>query len=118
MIDPPPLMVAAIIPAQARKYVAQESSQPPRVGVKPILRHISRNATYRQICGRPHICLNEDMISVNFLFDMAPVFGRLAMKILIAVPVAQRNHVFHPEMIGEGTNLARGLFETVFNFET
>jgi hypothetical protein len=40
MIDPPPLMVAAIIPAQARKYVAQESSQPPRAGVKPILRHI------------------------------------------------------------------------------
>jgi hypothetical protein len=45
--------------------------------------------------------VNEDMISVDFAFDMASVVGRLAMKVLIAVAVEQRDHVFHPEMVGE-----------------
>ena len=33
--------------------------------------------------------LDEDMISVDFAFDMAPVVGRLSMKILVTVSVAQ-----------------------------
>jgi hypothetical protein len=45
--------------------------------------------------------LDEDMISVDFAFDMASVVGRCAVKILIAVAVERRSHVFHPEMIGE-----------------
>src|SRR6202521_2519434 len=45
--------------------------------------------------------LYEDMISVDFAFDMASVVGRFAMKVLIAVPVEQRDHVSHPEMICE-----------------
>jgi len=41
------------------------------------------------------------MINLDFAFDMASVVGRLAMKVLIAVPVEQWDHVSHPEMIGE-----------------
>ena len=45
--------------------------------------------------------LDEGMIGVDFAFDMVSVVSRLAMKVLIAVTVEQRDHVFHPEMIGE-----------------
>jgi hypothetical protein len=41
------------------------------------------------------------MVSVDFAFDMVSIVRRLAMKVLIAVAVEQRDHVFHPEMIGE-----------------
>ena len=37
------------------------------------------------------------------------------MKMLIAIAVAQRGHVYHPEMIGEGADQAGGLFETMFD---
>ena len=50
-------------------------------------------------------------------FDMASVVSRFAMKVLIAVAVEQRDHVFHPEMIGERTDQARGLFEPMFDLE-
>lgn len=39
------------------------------------------------------------------------------MKILIAVSVAQRRHVFHPEMIGESPDLVDSLFEAELDFE-
>src|ERR1700693_2581425 len=45
--------------------------------------------------------LDEGMISAYFAFDTAAVVGRFAMKILIAVAVTQRDHVLHPEMVGE-----------------
>src|ERR1700686_5340781 len=45
--------------------------------------------------------LDEGMISADFAFDTAAVVGRFAMKILIAVAVTQRDHVLHPEMVGE-----------------
>src|SRR5215204_782875 len=57
------------------------------------------------------------MIGAHFAFDTASVVGRFAMKKLIAVVVAQGDHVFHPKMVGEGTDLARGLFEAVFDLE-
>ena len=44
--------------------------------------------------------LDEDMVSVDLAFDMVAVVGRLAMEVLIAVAVEQRDHVFHPKMIG------------------
>ena len=61
--------------------------------------------------------LDEDVISVDFAVDVASVVGRLAMKVLIAVVVEQRDHVFHPEVIGEGTDQAGGLFEPMFDLE-
>ena len=39
------------------------------------------------------------------------------MKILIAVPVAQRHHTPHPKMVGERADQADGLFEAVLDFE-
>ena len=57
--------------------------------------------------------LDEGMIGAHFAFDTASVVGRFAMKKLIAVVVAQGDHVFHPKMVGEGTDLARGLFGAV-----
>src|SRR5438105_14538730 len=35
--------------------------------------------------------LNEGMISTDSAFDMAAVFGRLAMKVLVCVALAQRD---------------------------
>src|SRR6516162_11019342 len=45
--------------------------------------------------------LDEGMICAHFAFDTVSVIVRLAMKILIAIAGAQRNHVLHPEMVGE-----------------
>ena len=45
--------------------------------------------------------LDEGMIGVHFAFDTVSVVGRFAMEVLIAVVVAQRDHVLHPEMVGE-----------------
>src|SRR6516162_3128919 len=45
--------------------------------------------------------LDEGMIGALFAFDTVSVIVRLAMKILIAIAGAQRNHVLHPEMVGE-----------------
>ena len=44
--------------------------------------------------------LDEGMIGAHFAFDTVAVVGRFAMEVLIAVVVAQRDHVFHPEMVG------------------
>src|SRR6516225_6339808 len=45
--------------------------------------------------------LDEGMIGAHFASDTVSVIVRLAMKILIAIAGAQRNHVLHPEMVGE-----------------
>src|SRR5580658_9978434 len=39
------------------------------------------------------------------------------MKVLVTVSVAQWRHALHPEMIGEGTDLAHGLFKAAFDLE-
>ena len=43
----------------------------------------------------------KGMIGAHFASDTVSVIVRLAMKILIAIAGAQRNHVLHPEMVGE-----------------
>src|ERR1700674_485579 len=43
--------------------------------------------------------LDEGMVGAHFAFDTVAVVGRFAMEVLIAVVVAQRDHVFHPEMV-------------------
>src|SRR5579859_2323796 len=43
--------------------------------------------------------LDEGVIGAHFAFDTVAVVGRFAMEVLIAVVVAQRDHVFHPEMV-------------------
>src|SRR5215813_2122262 len=58
----------------------------------------------REILQQPlhdHCSLNKDMVSGDLAFDLIPISGRLAMKILIAVAVAQRHHSLHPKMVGE-----------------
>jgi hypothetical protein len=57
-------------------------------------------------------CLNEDVIGAHLALDVVAVVGRLAMKMLIAIAVAQRGHVHHPEMIGECADQAGGLLPT------
>jgi hypothetical protein len=44
----------------------------------------------------------KGLISANFAFEMAAVFGRLAMKVRCAT---QRDHVLHPEMNYSQTQL-------------
>src|SRR5439155_19700345 len=45
--------------------------------------------------------LDEGMISAHFAFDTASIIGRFAMEVLIAVMIAQRDHVFHSKVVGE-----------------
>src|SRR5437879_1064464 len=45
--------------------------------------------------------LDEGMIGADFAFDAAAVVGRFCDEVLIAVAVTQRDHVHHPEMVGE-----------------
>ena len=61
--------------------------------------------------------LNEGMISVHFAPDMVSVIVRLAMKVLIAVAVAQRSNILHPEMICECADLVHRLFKAVLDLE-
>ena len=62
-------------------------------------------------------CLNEDVIGAYLALDVVAVVGRLTMKMLIAIAVAQRGHGHYPEMIGECTDQAGGLFEAMFDLE-
>src|ERR1700745_1693720 len=48
---------------------------------------------------------------------MVAVVGRLAMQILIAIAVAQRGHIHHPEMIREGSDQVDRLLEAVLDLE-
>src|SRR6202007_1996914 len=48
---------------------------------------------------------------------MVAVVGRPAMQMLIAVAVTQRDHIHHPEMIGEGSDQADRLLEAVLDLE-
>ena len=45
--------------------------------------------------------LDEGMVGMNLVADLFAVALRLAMKVLIAVPVSQLRHVHHPEMVAE-----------------
>jgi len=48
-----------------------------------------------------HSGLDEYMVGADLALDLTSVSVRLAMKILIAVPVAQRHHTPHPKMVGK-----------------
>ena len=48
--------------------------------------------------------LDEDVISVKLALDVVGVLERGMMEALIAAVAAQRLHVGHPEMVGEGTD--------------
>src|SRR6516162_945177 len=56
---------------------------------------------YCSMALRDGTSLHEDMISMDFAADLFSVAIRLAMKVLVPVPVSQRGHVHHPEMVGE-----------------
>ena len=45
--------------------------------------------------------LHEDVIGMDFAADLVSVMIRLAMKVLISVPMSQRFHIHHPEMVEE-----------------
>ena len=61
--------------------------------------------------------LDEDVISVKLALDVVAVLERGMMEMLIAAVAAQRLHVGHPEMVGEGTDLAHCLLEGVLDLE-
>ena len=61
--------------------------------------------------------LDEDVISVKLALDVVAVLERGTMEMLIAAVAAQRLHVGHPEMVGEGTDLAHCLLEGVLDLE-
>ena len=61
--------------------------------------------------------LDEDVISVKLALDVAAVLEPGTMEMLIAAVAAQRLHVEHPEMVGEGTDLAHCLLEGVLDLE-
>jgi hypothetical protein len=48
-----------------------------------------------------HSGLDEYMVGADLALDLTSVSVRLAMKVLIAVPVAQRHHTPHPKMVGK-----------------
>ena len=47
-----------------------------------------------------HAGLDESMVGADLALDLPSVSVRLAMEILIAVPVAQWHHTPHPKMVG------------------
>src|ERR1700732_4438768 len=61
--------------------------------------------------------LDEDVVSVKLALDVVAVLERGAMEMLIAAVAAQRLHVGHPEMVGEGTDLADRLLDGVLDLE-
>ena len=61
--------------------------------------------------------LDKDVASVKLALDVVAVLERGTMEMLIAAVAAQRPHVGHPEMVGEGTDLAHCLLEGVLDLE-
>ena len=57
------------------------------------------------------------MKSVKLALDVVAVLERGMMEMLFAAVAAQRLHVGHPEMVGEGTDLAHCLLEGVLDLE-
>ena len=61
--------------------------------------------------------LDEDVVSVKLALDVVAMLRRGTMEMLIAAVAAPRLHVGHPEMVGEGTDLAHCLLEGVLDLE-
>ena len=59
----------------------------------------------------------ERVVSVKLALDVVAVLERGTMEMLIAAVTAPRLHLGHPEMVGEGTDLAHCLLEGVLDLE-